>query len=190
MRILILEKTLCVNQFLLNNLPQNNSLGIKIYLFKILRTKFYQNNFCWNVSSSDIKLFLNNLSLTPLFLLSKAGMKAIWKAATHFFMDAIIVTCVSHPFLEKLYVVCYDWFIVAFVLDLSLFIIFFVKQTNTFVHIITQCCLSISKVADGSQHLNVETCNDNTSQKWLLRNYTRAEIIRNIFGNFTDDLFL
>lgn len=68
----------------------------------------------------------------------------------------------------------------------SLFIIFFVKQTHTLLHIITQSCLSVNKVADGSQHPTVETCNDSTLQKWLLRNYTRMEIFRNIFGNSTD----
>ncbi|CAO2597402.1 Polypeptide N-acetylgalactosaminyltransferase 13 [Lemmus lemmus] len=63
-------------------------------------------------------------------------------------------------------------------------------KTHTFVHIIMQSCLSISKVADGSQHPTMETCNDSTSQKWLLRNYTREEVFRNIFGNLTDDFFL
>lgn len=71
-------------------------------------------------------------------------------------------------------------------LILSLFIIFFVKQTHTLLHIITQSCLSVSKVADGSQQPTVEICNDNPLQKWLLRNYTRMEIFRNIFKNSTD----
>eukprot|EP00073_Rattus_norvegicus_P045009 XP_017447157.1 PREDICTED: polypeptide N-acetylgalactosaminyltransferase 13 isoform X1 [Rattus norvegicus] len=59
-------------------------------------------------------------------------------------------------------------------------------KTHTLVHIITQSCLSMGKVADGSQHLTMETCNDSTLQKWLLRNYTRAEVFRNVFGNLTD----
>ncbi|XP_031507122.1 polypeptide N-acetylgalactosaminyltransferase 13 isoform X1 [Papio anubis] len=59
-------------------------------------------------------------------------------------------------------------------------------ETHTLLHIITQSCLSVNKVADGSQHPTVETCNDSTLQKWLLRNYTRMEIFRNIFGNSTD----
>ena len=71
-------------------------------------------------------------------------------------------------------------------LILLLFIIFFVKQTHTLLHIITQSCLSISKVADGSQQPAVEICNDSPLQKWLLRNYTRMEIFKNIFKNSTD----
>ncbi|XP_020931948.1 polypeptide N-acetylgalactosaminyltransferase 13 isoform X2 [Sus scrofa] len=59
-------------------------------------------------------------------------------------------------------------------------------ETHTLLHIITQSCLSVSKVADGSQQPTVEICNDNPLQKWLLRNYTRMEIFRNIFKNSTD----
>ncbi|TEA30565.1 hypothetical protein DBR06_SOUSAS24710010, partial [Sousa chinensis] len=49
-----------------------------------------------------------------------------------------------------------------------------------------ESCLSVSKVADGSQQPTVEICNDNPLQKWHLRNYTRKEIFRNIFKNSTD----
>ncbi|XP_027446705.1 polypeptide N-acetylgalactosaminyltransferase 13 isoform X1 [Callorhinus ursinus] len=59
-------------------------------------------------------------------------------------------------------------------------------ETHTLLHIITQSCLSVSKVADGSQQSTVETCNDSPLQKWLLRNYTRMEVFRNIFENPTD----
>uniref|UniRef100_A0A5F9D2M2 Polypeptide N-acetylgalactosaminyltransferase n=1 Tax=Oryctolagus cuniculus TaxID=9986 RepID=A0A5F9D2M2_RABIT len=59
-------------------------------------------------------------------------------------------------------------------------------ETHTLLHKITQSCLSVSKVADGSEQPTVETCNDSTWQKWLLRNYTRMEVLRNIFGNTTE----
>ncbi|XP_069926970.1 polypeptide N-acetylgalactosaminyltransferase 13 isoform X4 [Oryctolagus cuniculus] len=59
-------------------------------------------------------------------------------------------------------------------------------KTHTLLHKITQSCLSVSKVADGSKQPTVETCNDSTWQKWLLRNYTRMEALRNIFGNTTE----
>ncbi|XP_046513789.1 polypeptide N-acetylgalactosaminyltransferase 13 isoform X1 [Equus quagga] len=59
-------------------------------------------------------------------------------------------------------------------------------ETHTLLHIITQSCLSVSKVADGSQQPTVEICNDSPWQKWLLRNYTRMEVFRNIFKNPTD----
>ncbi|XP_074192598.1 polypeptide N-acetylgalactosaminyltransferase 13 isoform X1 [Rhinolophus sinicus] len=59
-------------------------------------------------------------------------------------------------------------------------------KTYTLLHIITQSCLSVSKVADGSQQPTVEMCNDSPLQKWLLRNYTRMEVFRNIFENTTD----
>uniref|UniRef100_A0A8C0KAQ6 Polypeptide N-acetylgalactosaminyltransferase n=1 Tax=Canis lupus dingo TaxID=286419 RepID=A0A8C0KAQ6_CANLU len=59
-------------------------------------------------------------------------------------------------------------------------------ETHTLLHIITQSCLSVSKVADGSQQPTVETCNDSPLQKWLLRNYTRMEVFRTIFKNPTD----
>lgn len=121
-----------------------------------------------------VKLILKPSERQPL---TASWMQLLWRVSPILFQ-------------AKLYVVCYDWFIAAFVLLLSLFIIFFVKQTHSFVHIIMQSCLSVSKVADGSQHPTTETCNDSTSQKWLLRNYTREEVFRNIFGNLTDDFFL
>lgn len=78
-----------------------------------------------------------------------------------------------------------DWLLPLYLI-LSLFIIFFVKQTHTLLHITTQSCLSVRKVTDGSQQPTVEICNDSPLQKWLLRNYTRAEVFRNIFENPTD----
>lgn len=78
-----------------------------------------------------------------------------------------------------------DWLLPLYLI-LSLFIIFFVKQTYTLLHITTQFCLTVSKVADGFQQPTVEICNDSPLQKWLLRNYTRMEVFRNIFENPTD----
>nr|XP_023398832.1 polypeptide N-acetylgalactosaminyltransferase 13 [Loxodonta africana] len=49
-----------------------------------------------------------------------------------------------------------------------------------------ESCLSVSKVADGSQHTTVKSCNDSPLQKWLLRNYTRIEVFRNIFESSTN----
>lgn len=66
------------------------------------------------------------------------------------------------------------------------FVCLFVIQTHTILHVLTQSCLSVNKIADGSQHPTVETCNDSALQKWRLRNYTRTEVFRNIFGNTTD----
>ncbi|XP_045687755.1 polypeptide N-acetylgalactosaminyltransferase 13 isoform X4 [Phyllostomus hastatus] len=59
-------------------------------------------------------------------------------------------------------------------------------KTQTLLHINTQSCLSVSKVAEGSQQPTAEVCNSSTLQKWLLRNYTRVEVFRNIFENPTD----
>lgn len=152
-----------------------------------MRTKLYQKqHFAWNVlpSMSNSSLIVSILTPFPYWVrlilkpserlpLTASWMQLLWRVSPILFQ-------------EKFYVVWDDWFITALVLDLSLFIIFFVKQTHTLVHIITQSCLSMGKGEDGSQDLSMETCNDSTFQKWLLRNYTRAEVFRNVFGNLTD----
>uniref|UniRef100_A0A8C3XS86 Polypeptide N-acetylgalactosaminyltransferase n=1 Tax=Chelydra serpentina TaxID=8475 RepID=A0A8C3XS86_CHESE len=59
-------------------------------------------------------------------------------------------------------------------------------ETHTFLHIITQSCLTISKIEDGTHGPTVETCNGSPLQMWMLRNYTRLEVFRNIFYSPTD----
>ncbi|XP_045155175.1 polypeptide N-acetylgalactosaminyltransferase 13 isoform X5 [Echinops telfairi] len=60
-------------------------------------------------------------------------------------------------------------------------------QTHTLLHKITQSCLSVRKgAADGSEHPAMEACNDSPLHKWLLRNYTRMEVLENILENSTN----
>ncbi|XP_033901114.1 polypeptide N-acetylgalactosaminyltransferase 13 isoform X2 [Acipenser ruthenus] len=59
-------------------------------------------------------------------------------------------------------------------------------QTHTFLHIITQSCLTISRLSDGSYSPTVEDCRVSPIQTWILRNYTRYEVFRNIFLSPTD----
>ncbi|XP_041118007.1 polypeptide N-acetylgalactosaminyltransferase 13-like isoform X1 [Polyodon spathula] len=59
-------------------------------------------------------------------------------------------------------------------------------QTHTFLHIITQSCLTISRLSDGSYSPTVEDCRGSPIQTWILRNYTRFEVFRNIFLSPTD----
>lgn len=147
-----------------------------------MRTLFLPEMFHHLMSNSSLIIFV----LTRFFYWVKLILKPSERLPLTASSIQLLWRVSPVLFQEKLYVVWDDWFITALVLDLSLFIIFFVKQTHTLVHIITQSCLSMGKVADGSQHLTMETCNDSTLQKWLLRNYTRAEVFRNVFGNLTD----
>ncbi|KAE8581171.1 hypothetical protein XENTR_v10024689 [Xenopus tropicalis] len=59
-------------------------------------------------------------------------------------------------------------------------------ETHTFLHIITQSCLTLSNVEDGTFGPTVEFCNGRNQQRWTLRNYTRLEVFRNIFYSPTD----
>lgn len=61
-----------------------------------------------------------------------------------------------------------------------------VTQTHTFLHIITQSCLTLSRIEDGTHGPTVEACNGSPLQTWMLRNYTRLEVFRNIFYSPTD----
>lgn len=63
---------------------------------------------------------------------------------------------------------------------------FSVMQTHTFLHIITQSCLTLSRIEDGTHGPTVEACNGSPLQTWMLRNYTRLEVFRNIFYSPTD----
>uniref|UniRef100_A0A5F8G3S7 Polypeptide N-acetylgalactosaminyltransferase n=1 Tax=Monodelphis domestica TaxID=13616 RepID=A0A5F8G3S7_MONDO len=54
-------------------------------------------------------------------------------------------------------------------------------ETHTILHIITQGCLTVSKLYDGSQGTTVEMCNGGPLQMWMLRNYTLLEVIRKVF---------
>nr|XP_015214277.1 PREDICTED: polypeptide N-acetylgalactosaminyltransferase 13 isoform X2 [Lepisosteus oculatus] len=59
-------------------------------------------------------------------------------------------------------------------------------EKHTFLHIITQSCLTISKLEDGSYGPTVEYCDNSPLQTWILRNYTRLEVFRKIFYSPTD----
>ncbi|XP_073503261.1 polypeptide N-acetylgalactosaminyltransferase 13 isoform X1 [Phyllobates terribilis] len=59
-------------------------------------------------------------------------------------------------------------------------------ETHSFLHIITQSCLTLSQIEDGTFGPTVEYCNGNSRQAWILRNYTRLEVIRNVFYSPTD----
>lgn len=59
-------------------------------------------------------------------------------------------------------------------------------QTHTFLHIITQSCLTLSRIEDGTHGPTVEACNGSPLQTWMLRNYTRLEVFRNVFYSPTD----
>lgn len=63
---------------------------------------------------------------------------------------------------------------------------FSVAQTHTFLHIITQSCLTLSRIEDGTHGPTVEACSGSPMQTWLLRNYTRLEVFRKIFRSPTD----
>ncbi|XP_078537851.1 polypeptide N-acetylgalactosaminyltransferase 13 isoform X2 [Lissotriton helveticus] len=60
------------------------------------------------------------------------------------------------------------------------------SETHSFLHVITQSCLTLSAVEDGSFGPTVEFCNGSPLQMWTLRNYTRLEVFRNIFYSPTD----
>ncbi|KAM3851245.1 polypeptide N-acetylgalactosaminyltransferase 13 isoform 3-T4 [Vipera latastei] len=59
-------------------------------------------------------------------------------------------------------------------------------ETYTFLHVITQSCLTVSRIEDDIHGPTMEPCNDSPFQKWLLRNYTRLEVFRNLFKSSTD----
>ncbi|TNN84491.1 Polypeptide N-acetylgalactosaminyltransferase 13 [Liparis tanakae] len=48
-------------------------------------------------------------------------------------------------------------------------------EKHTFLHIITQSCLTISRLEDGSYGPTVEHCNKSPKQAWDLHNYTRQQ---------------
>lgn len=54
-------------------------------------------------------------------------------------------------------------------------------QKQTFLHIVTQMCLTIGRLEDGTYGPMVEYCNGSPAQNWLLRNYTRLEVARNLY---------
>ncbi|KAK1902554.1 Polypeptide N-acetylgalactosaminyltransferase 13 [Dissostichus eleginoides] len=47
-------------------------------------------------------------------------------------------------------------------------------EKHTFLHIITQSCLTISRLEDGTYGPTVESCNGSPLQAWILHNYTRG----------------
>uniref|UniRef100_A0A8C6JNE7 Polypeptide N-acetylgalactosaminyltransferase n=1 Tax=Melopsittacus undulatus TaxID=13146 RepID=A0A8C6JNE7_MELUD len=59
-------------------------------------------------------------------------------------------------------------------------------ETHTFLHIITQSCLTVSRIEDGTRGPTVEACDGSPLQMWILRNYTRLEVFRKIFYSPTD----
>lgn len=59
-------------------------------------------------------------------------------------------------------------------------------QKHTFLHIITQSCLTISRLEDGSYGPTVELCNSSPLQTWTLHNYTRQDVARRLYYSPTD----
>lgn len=60
------------------------------------------------------------------------------------------------------------------------------RQKHTFLHVITQACLTINRLEDGTWGPTVEYCDNSPLQTWHLRNLTRSEIIRKLFYSPTD----
>ncbi|XP_029818043.1 G protein-activated inward rectifier potassium channel 1 [Manacus vitellinus] len=58
--------------------------------------------------------------------------------------------------------------------------------THTFLHVITQSCLTLSRIEDGSHGPTVEACNGSPLQTWILRNYSRLEVFRKVYYSPTD----
>lgn len=59
-------------------------------------------------------------------------------------------------------------------------------QKHTFLHIITQSCLTISRLEDGTYGPTVESCNGSLLQAWILHNYTRQEVAQHLYFSPTD----
>ncbi|XP_061548162.1 polypeptide N-acetylgalactosaminyltransferase 13 isoform X3 [Phycodurus eques] len=59
-------------------------------------------------------------------------------------------------------------------------------EKHTFLHIITQSCLTISRLEDGTFGPTVEYCNNSPLQAWILHNYTRVEVARRLYYSPTD----
>ncbi|XP_013872153.1 polypeptide N-acetylgalactosaminyltransferase 13 isoform X5 [Austrofundulus limnaeus] len=59
-------------------------------------------------------------------------------------------------------------------------------EKHTFLHIITQSCLTISRLEDGTYGPTVENCNSSPLQSWVLHNYTRQEVARRLYYSPTD----
>ncbi|XP_048455299.1 polypeptide N-acetylgalactosaminyltransferase 13 isoform X1 [Rhincodon typus] len=59
-------------------------------------------------------------------------------------------------------------------------------QKHIFVHVDSQLCLSTRKLDNGKYVPALESCADSPLQIWILRNYTRQEVFRNIFYSPTD----
>lgn len=54
-------------------------------------------------------------------------------------------------------------------------------QRHTFLHMVTQMCLSVGPTDDGTYGPRLDYCNGSPAQNWLLRNYTRLEVARNLY---------
>lgn len=54
-------------------------------------------------------------------------------------------------------------------------------QKHTFLHMVTQMCLSIGRLEDGTYGPRVDYCNGSPRQNWLLRNYTHLEVAKNLY---------
>ncbi|KAI4805608.1 hypothetical protein KUCAC02_010212 [Chaenocephalus aceratus] len=59
-------------------------------------------------------------------------------------------------------------------------------EKHTFLHIITQSCLTISRLEDGTYGPTVESCNGSLLQAWILHNYTRQEVAQHLYFSPTD----
>ncbi|XP_056108212.1 polypeptide N-acetylgalactosaminyltransferase 13 isoform X1 [Rhinichthys klamathensis goyatoka] len=59
-------------------------------------------------------------------------------------------------------------------------------KKRTFLHIITQSCLTLSRLEDGTYGPTVEYCDDSPLQAWTLRNFTRQEVFKKLYYSPTD----
>ncbi|XP_035807394.1 polypeptide N-acetylgalactosaminyltransferase 13 isoform X2 [Amphiprion ocellaris] len=59
-------------------------------------------------------------------------------------------------------------------------------EKHTFLHIITQSCLTIGRLEDGTYGPTVEYCNNSPIQSWTLHNHTRLEVARHLYFSPTD----
>ncbi|XP_056108213.1 polypeptide N-acetylgalactosaminyltransferase 13 isoform X2 [Rhinichthys klamathensis goyatoka] len=59
-------------------------------------------------------------------------------------------------------------------------------EKRTFLHIITQSCLTLSRLEDGTYGPTVEYCDDSPLQAWTLRNFTRQEVFKKLYYSPTD----
>ncbi|XP_072903434.1 polypeptide N-acetylgalactosaminyltransferase 13 isoform X1 [Hemitrygon akajei] len=59
-------------------------------------------------------------------------------------------------------------------------------QKHLFVHVASHLCLAARKLDNGMYVPAAESCTDSPSYMWILRNYSRQEVFRNVYYSPTD----